>query len=132
LWVYSNIFCNKNANITAIDIAANETLYETIRTLGGRGFHTKLLLEHSFTIANKIENNIDLLHIDSQHDYDTVATEFKLYYPKVISGGVILFHDTALHSGPIQLMKEIKDQYNLKSFKASKASEACGITLLQK
>jgi len=38
-------------------------------------------------------NDIDLLHIDGNHGAEAVMNDFKLYFPKVKSGGIIWFDD---------------------------------------
>jgi len=37
---------------------------------------------------------IDVLHIDGNHNYDSVNADFETFFPFVKDGGVILFHDT--------------------------------------
>lgn len=44
------------------------------------------------TIVDQI-NNIELLFIDGDHSYEAVSNDIKLWIPKVIKGGVIIFHD---------------------------------------
>lgn len=36
----------------------------------------------------------DLLFVDSSHDYEHTVTELAIYGPKVVTGGVIVMHDT--------------------------------------
>ena len=38
---------------------------------------------------------IDVLHIDADHLYESVARDFDLWVPLVRDGGVVLFHDVA-------------------------------------
>lgn len=50
--------------------------------------------------AAKIFNEpIQFLFIDGEHDYESVKLDFQLWYPKLIYGGLIAFHDYGV-SGP--------------------------------
>ncbi len=40
--------------------------------------------------------SIDLLHIDGDHLYERVASDFRHYYPKLSPDAIVLFHDTRL------------------------------------
>lgn len=42
--------------------------------------------------------DIDILHIDGDHSYESVKRDFELWEPFVISGGAIMFHD--IYSNP--------------------------------
>ena len=39
---------------------------------------------------------VDVLFIDSSHEYDHTLAELRAYMPRVVPGGVALFHDTNL------------------------------------
>jgi len=41
-----------------------------------------------------LPNNIDVIHIDAVHAYDSIAVDFSTWEPKLRPGGCILFHDT--------------------------------------
>ena len=60
--------------------------------------------------ANKKWNKpIGLLFIDGAHDYELVKLDFELWYPHLIKGGIIAFHDSAPWSGwegPIKVVQE--------------------------
>jgi hypothetical protein len=58
--------------------------------------HSKLLSiypmksEHA---ARWLTDPIGLLFIDGEHTYEAVKQDYELYEPRVVSGGVIIFHD---------------------------------------
>lgn len=68
--------------------------------------------------ANKNGNiPIGLLFIDGAHDYELVKLDFELWYPYLINGGIIAFHDSAPWSGwkgPIKVVQE--EIYNSNKF----------------
>jgi predicted O-methyltransferase YrrM len=41
---------------------------------------------------------VDVLFIDTSHEYEHTLQELRLYMPRVVKGGVALFHDTKLKS----------------------------------
>ena len=44
--------------------------------------------------AAKVPGRIDVLFVDASHLYDETCAEIEVYLPKVVPGGVALFHDT--------------------------------------
>jgi predicted O-methyltransferase YrrM len=42
--------------------------------------------------------HVDLLFIDGDHSYEGVKKDFEMYSPLVADGGMIVFHDIALHT----------------------------------
>lgn len=57
------------------------------------------------------EQSIDILHIDGTHTYEAVKNDFQRWHPKIVNGGVILFHDTQVKEndfGVFKLWDEIK------------------------
>ena len=39
------------------------------------------------------DGSIDLLHIDGNHEYESVNKDFENWLPKIKKGGIILIHD---------------------------------------
>ena len=58
---------------------------------------------------------VELIFIDGAHEYEAVRLDFDLWYPKVIEGGVMAFHDTIWNQGPKRVVKELV--YKSKNFR---------------
>lgn len=56
----------------------------------------------SVDAAANFNEPIEMIFIDGDHEYEAVKQDFKLWYPKVIDGGVMAFHDTtaSIWEGP--------------------------------
>jgi hypothetical protein len=135
LWLYSQFLCNQNALIEAIDTREFPLAIWIKNKIQETGFQVITLKENSMTAHQYIDNTVDLLHIDAQHD-PTVFRDWELYMPKVKSGGIILLHDTALHQSCIELAEQVSKQYETKTFKSIDAhgnvnvGVICGITVV--
>lgn len=58
-------------------------------------------------VTNVPDNSIGLLYLDGDHSYEGVITDLRLWYPKVVSGGVIAGHDYLMkHYGVHQAVHE--------------------------
>lgn len=67
--------------------------------------------------ANKtfLDNSIDMIYIDGNHDYEYVSEDIKLWYPKIVTEGIIAGHDyTNDHPGTKKAIDEFIQIYNLK------------------
>jgi cephalosporin hydroxylase len=49
-------------------------------------------------VTTLVPNGVDVLFIDGDHTYDGVSSDFRLYSPLVVPGGVIAVHDIVAHS----------------------------------
>jgi MMP 1-O-methyltransferase len=56
--------------------------------------------------AASFNTPIEMIFIDGDHDYEAVKRDFELWYPKVVDGGVMAFHDTTVWQGPKKLVAE--------------------------
>lgn len=50
--------------------------------------------------AKSFDQRIEFVFIDSAHEYKFVKLDFKLWFPKVMNGGVVAFHDSWYFIGP--------------------------------
>ena len=49
---------------------------------------------------------VELVFIDGSHEYELVRLDFELWFPKLISGGIIALHDTVGFPGPRKVVAE--------------------------
>lgn len=137
LWMYSHLFCNKDAEIISIDYTGLDLLKAVIAEIDIRGFKTQLIVKHSHDDLIHIED-IDFLHIDGNHSIDGVVGDWNKYYPCVIDGGIIVIHDTLLHQGPIEVKLELErrgfvcNTYAGRITLSNDRHAPAGITLIEK
>ena len=89
VWTFKEFKKNiKNANI-------NDVVIPIVRT--------------SEQAAKKFGKSIELIFIDGAHEYNLVKLDFELWFPKVINGGIMAFHDsaTAFFPGPKKVVEEL-------------------------
>lgn len=63
------------------------------------------LVKMSTDAARDFNLPVSLLFIDGAHDFDSVKADFEAWFPKVINGGVVAFHDTTGWEGPRRLVR---------------------------
>lgn len=57
--------------------------------------------------ASSFDQPVELLFIDGAHEYEAVNEDFELWFPKVVEGGVVAFHDVAPNwPGPVRVVRE--------------------------
>jgi len=69
----------------------------------------------SMEAAGEFNEPVELIFIDGAHEYELVKLDFELWFPKVIEGGIMAFHDTTWGAGPGRVVKE--SVYNSRNFK---------------
>lgn len=78
------------------------------------------LKSRSKEASSKFDNqSLDMVYIDGNHDYDHVKTDIDLWYPKLITGGILAGHDYSIdHPGTKQAIDEfvIEKNMTLKTF----------------
>ena len=77
---------------------------------------------------------VDFLFIDGDHSYEGVKKDWEMYGPLVRKGGIVAFHDIAIHVDPTEqvdlLWKEVKDGYNSVEIKESPNSTGIGVLFI--
>lgn len=74
------------------------------------------------------DGSISILHIDGNHEYDSVKGDFYAWLPKVSTGGFILMHDIVIkreNFGVSKFWKEIRSEFPSFAFHHS-----CGLGVL--
>ncbi len=62
----------------------------------------------SWEVGRKWNTPINMLFIDGSHQHDDVLTDFELFYPHVVPGGVVAFHDVEpAWPGPFKVWNEV-------------------------
>lgn len=64
------------------------------------------LVTTSAEAARTFARPVELIFIDGAHDYASVALDFDLWFPRVVEGGVLAFHDTVAWDGPRRLVAQ--------------------------
>jgi len=64
------------------------------------------MVKKSEEAAKNFDKPVGLAFIDGAHEYDMVALDYSLWFPKMVDGGVMAFHDTILSPGPAKLVEE--------------------------
>jgi predicted O-methyltransferase YrrM len=62
----------------------------------------------SRVVGKEWNRPIEFLFIDASHVYEDALSDFDLFYPHVVPGGVIAMHDVGSHSGPTRVWEERK------------------------
>ena len=73
------------------------------------------IVKPSEEAAKDLNEPVELVFIDGAHEYELVKLDFELWFPKVINGGIMAFHDTRGRRGPAKVVEELV--YKSKSFR---------------
>ncbi|MFH1862003.1 MAG: class I SAM-dependent methyltransferase [bacterium] len=65
------------------------------------------LVKASEQAADEMDQAVELVFIDGAHEYEFVKLDFELWFPKVIDGGIMAFHDTTLWPGPKRVVRDL-------------------------
>jgi len=75
----------------------------------------KPLVMTSYEAVKQVKEPVSLLFIDGAHDYENVKQDYLSWSDKVVSGGIIAFHDTVSWPGPYRVVRE--ELYPSRKFK---------------
>ncbi len=64
------------------------------------------LVSTSQEAAENFDKPVEMIFIDGSHEYEFVKSDFELWFPKVVEGGVVAFHDTIEWAGPRKVVEE--------------------------
>lgn len=64
------------------------------------------VIKTSKEAAQVFDHPIELIFIDGGHEYESVKSDYELWFPKVIDGGIMAFHDTTNFNGPKKLVDQ--------------------------
>ncbi|GAH71940.1 unnamed protein product [marine sediment metagenome] len=64
------------------------------------------IVKTSEEAARNFTEPVELVFIDGVHEYKFVSLDFELWFPKLVSGGIIAFHDAIGFPGPRRVVTE--------------------------
>ena len=64
------------------------------------------LVKTSEEAAKNFDKPIEFIFIDGAHEYEFVKLDFNLWFPKVVNGGIMAFHDTLGWEGPKKVVAD--------------------------
>lgn len=85
------------------------------------------IVKTSEEAAKNFVKPVELIFIDGAHEYELVKLDFELWFPKLINGGIMAFHDTGW-PGPKKVVEEFV--YQSKFFRNIKCIDS--ITFAEK
>jgi predicted O-methyltransferase YrrM len=60
----------------------------------------------SLEAAERFDKPVELIFIDGAHDYESAGADFDAWFPKLVEGGVMAFHDTTAWEGVRRIVLE--------------------------
>jgi predicted O-methyltransferase YrrM len=64
------------------------------------------ILATSAEAANVFKEPVELIFIDGSHEYEMAKLDFQSWFPKVVNGGIMAFHDSFRGTGPRRVVEE--------------------------
>ncbi|MBC8097271.1 MAG: class I SAM-dependent methyltransferase [Akkermansiaceae bacterium] len=63
-------------------------------------------VDFSTSVAKTFDEPVEFIFIDGLHEYEGVRDDFEAWYPKVVKGGFMAFHDSTCWPGVLKLVSE--------------------------
>lgn len=63
-------------------------------------------VDFSCSVARTFDEPVELIFIDGLHEYEGVKEDFEAWFPKVIDGGTMAFHDTTCWPGVLKVVSD--------------------------
>lgn len=71
-----------------------------VKLLKPFGFKSIILKGISYEMAKGVDDNtLGLAYVDCDHSYEAVKKDIEAWYPKLVSGGIMAFHDYLTYDG---------------------------------
>lgn len=119
-----NLFCI-DIDKRYLDITANN-----LKTLGlFYGFHPILGKSLDQNVLNTIPDNIDLIYIDSSHEYENTIQEIEIYSQRLTTSGCLVLHDSVQWPGVRNAVTKFGKIYDLMTFATSRGN---GVTVMMR
>ena len=113
VWLAEGSKAGRGLKIYAIDphkgYDGKSTLEEFRNNIAKTGAGSMIIpiVKTSEESAKEFSKPVGLIFIDGSHEYDDVKKDFELWFPKLIDGGVMAFHDTLGYDGPRKVVNEL-------------------------
>lgn len=86
------------------------------------------VVKESVAFAREMNEPVELVFIDGAHDFASVEQDFRAWFPKVVDGGWMAFHDTYCGGDPYRVLR--KYVYPSRRFGVIRSADS--ITYVQK
>ena len=63
--------------------------------------------QKSLDASKTFDRPVELIFIDGLHEYESVKSDFEAWFPKLVTDGKIIFHDSVLMPGVKRLVSEV-------------------------
>jgi predicted O-methyltransferase YrrM len=84
------------------------TFDEFQRNIAGAGVKDMVIphVDFSTSVAKTFQEPVEFIFIDGLHEFEGVRDDFEAWFPKVVNGGYVAFHDTTCWPGVLRVVTE--------------------------